>query len=121
MKAIFDSNILIDFLNEVPPSKEEVLNYEKVSISIITWIEILVGLKSQKEILKGRSFLSKVEVLNINQEIAEKAVEIRKDSRKKLPDALIEATALVNNLLLVTRNTKDFDKEKPWIRVPYEL
>ncbi len=34
--------------------------------------------------------------------------EIRKTNRIKLPDAIIYATALVNNLTLITRNTSDF-------------
>ncbi|WP_256565294.1 PIN domain-containing protein [Dyadobacter chenhuakuii] len=37
-----------------------------------------------------------------------KAAEIRKLHNLKLPDAIIAATAMVYNLTLVTRNTKDF-------------
>jgi len=39
-----------------------------------------------------------------------KAVDIRKTFKTKLPDAIIAATAIVNNLSLITRNTKDFEK-----------
>jgi predicted nucleic acid-binding protein len=49
-------------------------------------------------------------VLNINEDIIEKTIEIRKTYKTKLPDAIIAATALVYGMTLITRNTKDFDK-----------
>jgi len=44
----------------------------------------------------------------IDQEIADKVVEIRKHHRIKLPDAIIAATAMAGNLVLISRNTDDF-------------
>ena len=38
-----------------------------------------------------------------------------------VPDAIILATARVENLILVTRNTKDFAADEPGIRVPYRI
>ena len=45
--------------------------------------------------------------------------KIRRDRRVKLPDAVIWATARAESALLVTRNTKDFPRDDPGIRVPY--
>lgn len=42
-------------------------------------------------------------MMNANQTIL-----IRRQYKIKLPDAIIAATALVHNLILVTRNTSDF-------------
>jgi predicted nucleic acid-binding protein len=53
--------------------------------------------------------------------VAEEAVRIRRQRRLKLPDAIILATARVHGLVLVTRNTKDFDPADPAIRIPYAL
>ena len=40
----------------------------------------------------------------------------------KLPDAIIASTALANNFILITRNSKDFDKlENLKILNPYEI
>jgi predicted nucleic acid-binding protein len=39
----------------------------------------------------------------------------------KLPDAIIWATAQVNEMLLVTRNVKDFSESDPGIRCPYKI
>lgn len=41
--------------------------------------------------------------------------------RIRLPDAIIWATADVGGLLLVTRNTRDFDASNPGICIPYTL
>jgi predicted nucleic acid-binding protein len=43
MNALFDTNILIDALNGVPEADTEYRRYERVSISIITWMEVLIG------------------------------------------------------------------------------
>ncbi len=62
MRALFDSNNLIDYLAGVAAARTEVSRYEQPAISVITRIEVM---------------------------------------------------------LLVTRNTKDFDYALPGIRVPY--
>ena len=48
MNAVFDSNIIIDYLNGVREAKQEVALYQNCSISIITYIEVLVGVKDVK-------------------------------------------------------------------------
>lgn len=47
-------------------------------------------------------------VLPLDQTVARKAVEIRRQRKIKLGDAIIAATALVYDLILVTNNTDDF-------------
>lgn len=49
------------------------------------------------------------------------AVIVRQSHRLKLPDAMIWATAKVNGLSLLTRDTKGFPRQHPDIIVPYEL
>jgi predicted nucleic acid-binding protein len=53
--------------------------------------------------------------------VAESAVELRRKHHIRLPDAIIWATAQVNDAVLVTRNTKDFDPKLANIRVPYQV
>ena len=66
-------------------------------------------------------FLSKFTLLSLDAKVSAKAVALRRNSRIKLPDAIIWATALVESRLLVTRNVKDFPATLPGIRVPYSL
>lgn len=120
VKALFDTNILIDYLNAIPQARHELARYQEKAISIITWMEVLVG--AGPAVAAGtRAFLTGFAVIPVDDEIAERAVSLRQRHRIKLPDAIIWATADVHSMLLVTRNIKDFPKEMPDIRVPYEI
>ena len=121
MRAIFDSNILIDYLNGIPESRDELSLYSDKHISIITWIEVMVGVSDSNEEKTVRQFLRTFSVENVTREIAEKSVTIRKENRIRLPDSIIWATAKQEDLLLVTRNTRDFPENNPDIRVPYVI
>lgn len=44
----------------------------------------------------------------LNKEVTEKVIELRRTINVKLPDAIIAATALVNNLVLWSHNISDF-------------
>lgn len=120
MKALFDTNILIDYLNGIEAAREEISRYPQVSISAITWMEVMVGAKSDEENIV-RSFLTRFTLIPLTAKIAERAVEIRRATRIRLPDAIIRASAELENALLVSRNTKDFPASEPWVRVPYQL
>ncbi len=65
---------------------------------------------SQEQTLILNEFINASEVFALEESVIVKAVEIRKTFKTKLPDAIIAATAIVNNLSLITRNTKDFEK-----------
>jgi len=120
VKPLFDTNILIDYLNAVPQARAELNRYETRSISVISWMEVLVGTPPEVE-EATRAFLAGFDVIQLDKEIAERAVSLRRSHGIKLPDAIIWATAEVESLLLVTRNTKDFDESTPGVRVPYML
>lgn len=120
MKALFDTNILIDYLNGIPAAKKELALYTSHAISIVTWMEVLAGGAPEDEAIT-RKFLAVFDVIALDERIAARAVELRCKHRMKLPDAIILASAVVNSLNLVTRNTKDFDKTMPGIRVPYQV
>jgi len=120
VKALFDTNILIDYLNAVPESRTELKRYSEKAVSVITWMEVLVGAKPDLE-AATRHFLAGFEIVGIGERIAERAVSLRRDHRIKLPDAVIWATAQVHAMLLVTRNVKDFPADDPGIRTPYRL
>lgn len=120
VKALFDTNILIDQLNSIPAARAELASYRGKAISIITWIEVLVGAKPGTE-AATRYFLDRFEIVALDEQVAERAVDLRKQHRLKLPDAVIWASAQVHAMLLVTRNTKDFPPGDPGIRMPYKV
>jgi predicted nucleic acid-binding protein len=65
-------------------------------------------------------FISGSTVLDIDKEIVDKTIEIRKSIKITLPDAIIAATALVYDFKLLSRNSKDFKNipalklQNPW-------
>jgi predicted nucleic acid-binding protein len=120
VKALFDTNILVDYLNAVPHARDELSRYREKAISIVTWMEVMVGTTKNTE--KGtRAFLNSFLHIKLDDTVAKQVVELRKQHRIKLPDAVIWASAQVNSMLLITRNTKDFTEKEPGIRVPYKL
>jgi hypothetical protein len=121
VRALFDTNILIDQLNSVPAARVELARYRDKAISIMTWMEVLVGAKPGAEAVT-RAFLDRrFHVIGLTEEVAERAVELRKQFGLRLPDAVIWASAQVHAMLLVTRNTKDFPPGDPGIRMPYRI
>jgi predicted nucleic acid-binding protein len=120
MRALFDTNILIDYLIGHNEARLIIEQYENPQISIITKMEVLVGTTEDNEEII-REFLDNFTVIPLNEEIAEIAIEIRKNNKIKLPDAIIWATAKYNNSLLITRNTKDFSMHSSDIKIPYNI
>ncbi|MEQ1558757.1 MAG: type II toxin-antitoxin system VapC family toxin [Methyloglobulus sp.] len=120
VSALFDTNILIDYLNGVEHAKTELERYRDKAISVITWMEVMVGATPETEEII-RAFLLTFDTLPIEEQVSEAAVKLRKKHGIKLPDAIVWATAQVNKRILVTRNTKDFSQDEPGVRVPYQL
>ena len=120
MRALFDTNILIDYLNGLEAAKAEIARYERPAISVISWIEVLAGTRPAVD-AETRKFLSSFERVELTEKIADRAVALRRTGKMRVPDAIILATARVENLVLVTRNTRDFAADEPGIRVPYRI
>ncbi|MEX1130266.1 MAG: type II toxin-antitoxin system VapC family toxin [Vicinamibacterales bacterium] len=119
MKALFDTNILIDYLNGVEASRTEIDRYKSRLVSIVTWMEVLVGAGGDEEADVVEMFLRDFRVVDVTRTIAREAVDFRRGRRVRLPDAIIWATAQSESALLITRNTKDFPADMPGVRVPY--
>lgn len=119
--ALFDTNILIDLFSGRAEAKHALESWPpQNAISIITWMEVMVGAKKYDQEHRTRIALSAFNVLDVSQEVAERSVDLRQEYRMKLPDAIILATAQIHRLELVTRNTKDF-ANIPDVVTPYNL
>lgn len=67
-------------------------------------------------------FFDDFQIEEVTVPIARQAALLRYERPKlKLPDAVIHASALLGERVLVTRNTKDFPAEMSGIRIPYTL
>lgn len=118
--ALFDTNILIDYLNGIEQARDEIARYETKTISIVSWMEVMVG--AEPDIAaETRAFLEAFAIVALDSVVAERAVVLRRAHRIKLPDAIIWASAQKSAALLVTRNDKDFADDDPGVRMPYRL
>jgi predicted nucleic acid-binding protein len=118
--VLFDTNILIDYLSGISQARVEMERYSRRAISIVTWMEVMAGTTREDE-RQVRAFLLTFSVLPVTTEVAERAFDLRRQRKIKLPDAIIQATAQVEGRLLITRNTRDFPGHDPDIRIPYRL
>ena len=121
MRAVLDTNILIDFLSGAGKGKKEIDRYAHPRVSIVTWIEVMVGARDEAEERSLRDFLKRFEVEPLTADVAAEAVRLRREHGIGLPDAVIWATSRVHECLLVTRNARDFPRDDPGIRIPYKV
>lgn len=121
MNAVFDTNILIDLLDGVPEARVEVRRHDRRAVSVVTWIEVLVGCRDVAEAERAGAVLGGFERIELSDGVASEAIVLRRDRRLRLPDAIILATARTLGVPLVTRNTRDFPADDPDIFVPYTL
>ena len=109
---LIDTNAVIDYLDDkLPDTGNDLIDGISTHISVITRIELLAwhdANERQTQILQD--FVEFSDVFNLQEDIILKTISLRKSYKTKLPDAIIAATALVNNLTIITRNTKDFEK-----------
>ncbi len=83
------------------------------NVSVLTKIEFLGWDKHSPEgFEKCRRLIKLSNVYLIDDDIAEKTIELKRRVKIKLADAVIAATALVNNFKLVTRNVDDYKAVK---------
>lgn len=107
-----DTNAVIEYLNNsLPESIATLFENDPPHISTITRIELLAwpnATESQTSSL--RAFIDASVVYAIDEPVIVKTIEIRKKFRVKLPDAMIAATALIYDRILITRNITDFNR-----------
>ncbi len=100
MKAVLDTNAVIYLQKGM---LAEPLPRGHYFISVITEMELLSfhGLsKEQREWL--HQFIDTIGLIGLESNIKSRAIELRKEHRLKLPDAIIAASAIENDLQLVS-------------------
>ncbi|OGI00916.1 MAG: hypothetical protein A2Y25_02785 [Candidatus Melainabacteria bacterium GWF2_37_15] len=112
---LIDTNIIIyEFQDAFPPDCVEVIDKifdESFNISIISEIEFLGWRNFSEDDLKDATvFLDFASIHPLNSEIKDLAIKIKQNNNIKLGDAIIAATAIHHGYVLVTRNSKDFEK-----------
>ena len=113
---LIDTNILIYHTKgsqAVSSFMSDVVGQRAFNISILTKIEFLGWEKHTREgFQKCEQLVKLANIYPVDEDIAEQAIGLRRRVKIKLADAVIAATALLNNLKLATRNMEDYKAVK---------
>ena len=112
MNYLLDTNILIYHTSGSQVTTgfiEDLTTQNALNISILTKIEFLGWDKHTPDgFEKCKALVEVANIHAIDDNVANKAIELKRKARIKLADAVIAATAIIHNLKLATRNVDDF-------------
>lgn len=112
-KYLLDTNAVISIVNDNQKLLSLIDNADFVAFSIVSIIEFLsYSNLSQKDEEVFKKMIMEASVIDLSFQdhlLIGSVTEIRKTYRLKLPDAILEATALTYDLHLLT-NDKEFNK-----------
>lgn len=114
-RYLIDSDLLISYLRGRPTALnlvKEICKEGVPAISSLSYFEIWVGVRPHEE-MAVLNFISSLWIMSADQFVAKEAGNYVRAFRKQgvtlsSMDALIAATAKVNDLILVTSNTRHF-------------
>ena len=109
---LIDSNILIGYLDNKLPKNGTLFMHTVINnipkISVITKIEILRFNTTETAYKTLEDFINISVVQDLSNDIVDQTIQLCKSRKIKLPDAIIAATAIANDMILLTRNVSDF-------------
>jgi predicted nucleic acid-binding protein len=109
---LIDSNILIGYLDNKLPKNGTLFMHTVINnipkISVITKIEILRFNTTETAYKTLEDFINISVVQDLSNDIVDQTIQLCKSRKIKLPDAIIAATAIANDMILITRNVSDF-------------
>ncbi|HEY9297796.1 MAG TPA: type II toxin-antitoxin system VapC family toxin [Phormidium sp.] len=114
-RVLIDTDVLIDVSRGIEGTLALLDTTEAtatLTVSVITQMELMVGCRHKSEQQVIERFLSRFEVIHVNESISNQAVELLRQYRLShgllIPDALIAATALVTGYPLLSKNQSDY-------------
>ena len=113
ISILLDTNAAIEFLGAQLPVASldwlvKKIDAQEASLSVINQIELLIKPGSPADAWVLEQFIGLCTVLPLSEVVATRTIQLRQQYRIKLPDAIIGATALMHNLILITHNSRDF-------------
>lgn len=109
-----DTNILIDFYKGNPAIVQSLktIGPANIAVSVITKAELFYGARNKQELAKIERHLEKCHCYGLNPAISALFIDLMRryslSHKVSIPDMLIAATAVSQDVPLYTLNTKDF-------------
>lgn len=111
---IFDTDVLIWYLRGNEKATEAVVNAVPFSISVVTYMELLQGMRNKRELNRMKKSFNEMDVriIPIDPEISMHAAELVElftlSSSMEMADALIASTCVKYGETLYTANDKHY-------------
>lgn len=111
---IFDTDVLIWFMRGNEKAIEAVVNEIPFSISAVTYMELIKGVRNKQELTQIKKSFKKmgVQVIPINESVSNIAISFVEKytlgHSVELADALIAGTCIENDEVLFTANDKHY-------------
>jgi len=121
VKAIINTDVLHDYLHGMIRARDELSLYTEAAISLVSWMEVLTQAQDGDQERDLRERLERFHVLPVTDDVAARAVHLRRGCTVAWSDSIVWATAQVNKYLLVTRNAHVLPPGDPGVRVPYRV
>jgi hypothetical protein len=108
-KLLLDSNIVIYIAKKELAPEVFVKADDTLYLSDVSYMETVgYAFSDESEKQAIEILLSVLFRFPIEEVVVQKVIALRQSRRMKLPDAIIAATALIHDCVLVTRNISDF-------------
>ncbi len=114
-QLLVDTDILIDVANKDATAKTRLTaesNDSTLAVSPITVMELTVGCRNKKELQTLNLFLAQFQIIALMPQIGNLAMQLLQDYYLShgllIPDALIAASAINQQIPLLTKNQRDF-------------
>jgi predicted nucleic acid-binding protein len=104
---LIDTDVFVDHLRGARRLQS---GRDRMFYSAITRCELFASREVEEETVQR--LLEPFEEVPVDRPVAERAGRLRRSGGLRTPDALIAATALERQLVLVTRNTRDFQSAR---------
>lgn len=112
---IVDTDILIDAGRAIQNALDCLAEIERrtsTAVSVITYMELIVGCRNRKELTELDRFISRFHIIRMNNRISDIATDLLHSYRLShgllIPDALIASTAIYSEYLFVSKNHRDY-------------
>ncbi len=111
---ILDTDVLIWYLRGNQHAYDFITSNPGFNISVVTYIELIQGMRNKQELNILRKQMSdwNTQIIYINENISSKALIYIEENflshSLEMADALIGATAIVHNTILITGNDKHY-------------
>lgn len=123
---LFDTDVLIDAGREVSDAidaLEQAAENAPLAISVVTEMELIVGCRNSDELAALDQFLDRFSIIYLRPSISQKAASLLREFRLShgllIADALIAATAIVEDVPFVSKNQRDYRFIDPLDLLPY--